>query len=158
MRITLVCPFDPRPPAVNGRAANVGGVERVFAEVSHRLAARGHDVTLVCSTDGPEGRSVEDGVSVVRQKRLMTLMRAPVCTLTRRIPYTADIVHVAATYPFTTPAVLQRAHKMGIPTVLDFHFEHHPAMQGAPFLASHSGGEIGAALPRGQSSTNQPAA
>lgn len=123
MRITLVCPFDPRPPAVNGRAANVGGVERVFAEVSKRMAARGHDVTLVCSTDGPEGRTLEDGVSVVRQKRLMTLLRAPVCTLTRRIPYTADVVHVAATYPFTTPAVLQRAHQLGIPTVLDFHFE-----------------------------------
>lgn len=47
------------------------------------------------------------------------------CTLTRRIPYTSEIVHVAATYPFTTPAVLRRAHRLGIPAVLDFHFEPH---------------------------------
>lgn len=123
MRITLVSPFDPQPPTVSGQEANVGGVERVFAEVARRLAGRGHDVTLLCSTDGPAGRAVEGGVSVVREHRRMTLFRAPVCTLTRRLPYTADIVHVAATYPFTTPAVLQRAHKLGIPSVLDFHFE-----------------------------------
>lgn len=125
MRITLVCPFDPQPPTVVGKTAHVGGVERVFAEVSRGLAKRGHEVTLVCSTDGPNSRSVEDDVVIVRQKRHLTLLRAPVCSLTRRLPYTADVVHVAATYPFTTPAVLQRAHKMGIPTVLDFHFEPH---------------------------------
>jgi glycosyltransferase involved in cell wall biosynthesis len=123
MRITLVSPFDPQPPTVAGRQANVGGVERVFAEVARRLANRGHDVTLLCSTDGPGGRRMEDGVSVIREHRRLTLFRAPVCTLTRRLPYTADIVHVAATYPFTTPAVLQRAHRLGIASVLDFHFE-----------------------------------
>lgn len=125
LRITLVCPFDPQPPAVAGRQANVGGVERVFAEVSRRLAQRGHEVTLLCSTDGQPGRSVEGGVNVVREKRLLTLFRAPVCTLTRRIPYTSDIVQVAATYPFTTPAVLHRARRLGLPAVLDFHFEPH---------------------------------
>ena len=125
LRISLVCPFDPQPPAVRGSVAQVGGVERVFAEVAKRLAARGHDVTLLCSTDGRPGRAVEAGVKVVREKRHLTLFRAPVCTLTRRIPYTSDIIQVAATYPFTTPAVLHRARKLGIPAVLDFHFEPH---------------------------------
>lgn len=125
MRITLVCPFDPVPPAVARRQANVGGVERVFAEVSRHLADRGHDVTLLCSTDRFPGRTIERGVTVVREKRLATLFRAPVCTLTRRIPYTSEVVHVAATYPFTTPAVLRRASRLGIPAVLDFHFEPH---------------------------------
>lgn len=67
MRITLVCPFDPQPAAIAGRQANVGGVERVFAEVSRRLAARGHDVTLLCSTDGQPGRSTSEGVTLVRE-------------------------------------------------------------------------------------------
>jgi len=39
------------------------------------------------------------------------------------------LVHVAATYPFTTAPVLRRAKKLGIPSVLDFHFEPHPASQ-----------------------------
>jgi glycosyltransferase involved in cell wall biosynthesis len=125
MRITLVCPFDPQPQQATRRHAQVGGVERVFAEVSRRLAARGHDVTLLCSTDGPPGRTVEAGVQVVRERRRLTILRAPLCTLTRSIPYTSEIVQVAATYPFTTPAVLRRAHKLGIPAVLDFHFEPH---------------------------------
>ncbi|MEA3136960.1 MAG: hypothetical protein QOC71_1241 [Thermoplasmata archaeon] len=125
LRISLVCPFDPNPPAARNGDANVGGVERVFAEVAKRLAARGHEVTLLCSTDGRPGRAVEGGVQVVREKRHLTLFRAPVCTLTRRIPYTSDIIHVAATYPFTTPAVLHRARRLGIPAVLDFHFEPH---------------------------------
>jgi glycosyltransferase involved in cell wall biosynthesis len=125
MRITLVSPFDPQPPEHAGRKAQVGGVERVFAEVSRRLAARGHEVTLVCSSAGPSGRSVEQGVHVVRQRRLLTVWRAPVATLTRNLPYTADIIHVAATYPFTTPAVLRKARRLGIAGVLDFHFEPH---------------------------------
>jgi glycosyltransferase involved in cell wall biosynthesis len=125
LRIALVCPFDPQPPAARSGEAQVGGVERVFAEVAKRLATRGHDVTLLCSTDGRPGRAIEEGVQVVREKRHLTLFRAPVCTLTRRIPYTSDVIQVAATYPFTTPAVLHRARRLGIPSVLDFHFEPH---------------------------------
>jgi glycosyltransferase involved in cell wall biosynthesis len=125
LHIALVCPFDPMPERAAAGQANVGGVERVFAEVSRRLAARGHGVTLLCSTDGRAGRREQDGVQVVRTRRRMTLFRTPVATLTRRLPYTADIVQVAATYPFTTPAVLHRARRLGIPSVLDFHFEPH---------------------------------
>jgi glycosyltransferase involved in cell wall biosynthesis len=125
LRIALVCPFDPMPERAAAGQANVGGVERVFAQVSRRLAARGHEVTLLCSTDGRPGRREQDGVQVVRERRRLTLLRAPVATLTRRLPYTADVVQVAATYPFTTPAVLRRASRLGIPSVLDFHFEPH---------------------------------
>jgi glycosyltransferase involved in cell wall biosynthesis len=125
LRIALVCPYDPMPERATHGQAYVGGVERVFAQVSRHLAARGHDVTLLCSTDGRPGRREQDGVQVVRERRHVTLFRAPVNRLTRRLPYTADLVHVAATYPFTTPAVLRRARRLGIPSVLDFHFEPH---------------------------------
>ena len=77
------------------------------------------------AVDQAVDRRHQVALHVVRERRRLTLFRAPVVTLTRRLPYTADIVHVAATYPFTTPAVLRRAERLGIPSVLDFHFEPH---------------------------------
>ncbi|HEX2065250.1 MAG TPA: glycosyltransferase family 4 protein [Candidatus Thermoplasmatota archaeon] len=126
MRVTLVCPYDPSPARADPSFAAVGGVERVFDQVSRKLAARGHAVTLLCSTDGPGGRSVQDGVEFVRAPRRGTVLRDPVARLANLVPQDADVVHVAATYPFTTPSVLRRSHALGLPTVLDFHFEPTP--------------------------------
>lgn len=123
MRLTLVSPFDPSPPPGGGATDRVGGVERVFAEVSRTLAARGHDVTLLCSTSGRASGRREDGVMVVRAPRRAIVLKAPVAGLSRGIGAECDLVHVPATYPFTTPGVLRRAHALGIPSVLDFHFE-----------------------------------
>lgn len=126
MRITLVSPFDPNPPPGSPGSERVGGVERVFQQVSRRLAQRGHQVTLLCSThDRAETRS-EHGVTVVRSPRRAMLLEAPVTDLWRDIADDAQVVHVAATYPFTTPGVLRRARQLGIPSVLDFHFEPSP--------------------------------
>lgn len=126
MRITLVSPFDPHPADVLAGKAHVGGVERVFAEVGRRLAGRGHDVTVLCSTMGAPGRSREAGMQVVRRACRMTVLRAPVCRLARHIPRNSDVVQVAATYPFTTASCLRKAKALGIPAVLDFHFEPNP--------------------------------
>lgn len=126
MRVTLVSPFDPHPPDPDTDKGQVGGVERVFSNLSNRLAARGHEVTLVCSSGQTTGNTVERGVRVVRQERFGTFMRAPIASLARCIPPDSDVVHVAATYPFITPAVLARAKKMAVPSVLDFHFEPVP--------------------------------
>ncbi len=127
MRITLVTPYDPHPADVAAGSAHVGGVERVFAEVSRRLAAKGHDVTLVCaSLEERSGQRREAGVHVIRRSCRMTVLRAPVCRLARYIPRTSDVVQVAATYPFTTASCLRRAKQLGVPAVLDFHFEPNP--------------------------------
>jgi glycosyltransferase involved in cell wall biosynthesis len=128
MRITLVSAFDPNPAPASEDAGSghVGGVERVFCKISQALARRGHDVTLVCSTHGSGGSTKEEGVRIVREPRHTTILRAPLAPLSRHIPPESDVVHVAATYPFTTPAVLRRAHELGIPSVLDFHFEPDP--------------------------------
>ncbi|MEK6976218.1 MAG: glycosyltransferase family 4 protein [Candidatus Thermoplasmatota archaeon] len=107
----------------SGGSERVGGVERVFAQASRILAQRGHDVTLLCSTSGAPSSLVEHGVQVVRVPRSATILQAPLAFLARSIPSDSDVVHVAATYPFTTPGVLRRAHNLGIPSVLDFHFE-----------------------------------
>lgn len=98
----------------------------MFSRLSRGLANRGHDVSLVCSTSNSEGREVEDGVRRVRVPRTGTLFRDPVVNLSKRIPEETDLVHVAATYPFTTPTVLGQARSNGTPAVLDFHFEPRP--------------------------------
>ncbi|MES2154728.1 MAG: glycosyltransferase family 4 protein [bacterium] len=128
MRITFVSAFDPSPPPASDDAASghVGGVERVFCEISRKLAHRGHDVTLICSTQGGRETTTEHGVHIVREPRITTFLRAPLAPLSRHIPHDSDVVHVAATYPFTTSKVLRRAHELGIPSVLDFHFEPDP--------------------------------
>src|SRR5688572_2680289 len=126
MRITLVSPFDPDPRPGSPGSERVGGVERVFQQVSRKLAQRGHDVTLVCSTEDEPDTRREHGVTVVRAARSATILQAPVTRLWRSIASDAQVVHVAATYPFTTPNVLRRARRLGIPSVLDFHFEPTP--------------------------------
>jgi glycosyltransferase involved in cell wall biosynthesis len=126
VRIALVCPFDPFPDPASDGGAHVGGVERVFAEASAALARRGHDVTVVTSTAARAGRTEENGVHLVRGHRFVTLLRVPVARLATRIPADAEVVHVAATYPFTTGAALRTARRRGVPVVLDFHFDPVP--------------------------------
>ncbi|MHB8634392.1 MAG: glycosyltransferase family 4 protein [Thermoplasmatota archaeon] len=126
MRITLVSPFDPFPAEVDGASAHVGGVERVLGEVALGLSRRGHDVHVVCSHTGRK-RNVE-GLSIERRRRL-TVLRTPLSDLQYALPRDSDVVHVPATYPFTTAPVLRRCHRLRIPAVLDFHFE--PVVEGA---------------------------
>lgn len=126
MNLTLFSPYDPEPGPGSSADAHVGGVERVFQNVSQRLVRRGHGVTLICSSDEDSEHRSPSGVNVVRVRRRGTLLRAPLAPLERHLPSDADLVHVAATYPFTTPAILRRARALSIPSVLDFHFEPHP--------------------------------
>jgi glycosyltransferase involved in cell wall biosynthesis len=127
MRVTLVSPFDPRPAAADGAKAHLGGVERALSEIACRLARRGHRVTLLSSTDGPWGDTVEEGLRMRRVRRRLTVLRTPVAALAHHVGPDTDVVQVPATYPFTTAPVLRRAHSLGIPSVLDFHFEPVPA-------------------------------
>ena len=126
MKVTLVSPFDPRPVAADGAKGHVGGVERALGEIAARLAARGHDMTVVCSTEGPWGAAREGAIQMQRVRRRLTVLRTPVAGLAGYIQPDADVVHVPATYPFTTAPVLRRAHRLGVPSVLDFHFEPSP--------------------------------
>ncbi len=126
MRITLVSPFDPAPPAADPAGAHLGGVERVYAEVAPRLAARRHEVTVLCSTPGAPRTTRQDEVLYHRRRRYATILRAPVARIAAALPHDADIVQVPATYPLTTSNVLTRARRLGLPSVLDFHFEAAP--------------------------------
>ncbi|HEX9816448.1 MAG TPA: glycosyltransferase family 4 protein, partial [Candidatus Thermoplasmatota archaeon] len=127
MQITIVSPFDPLPGTGSpSKHAHVGGVERVLGEVASNLAQRGHEVTLICSTQAPATQSVRHNVRIHRVKRTMTLFRTPVVDLAKKIDPGTEIVQVPATYPFTTGPVLRTASAMGVGTVLDFHFEPSP--------------------------------
>lgn len=127
MRVTLICPFDPTPaPSADGEA-HVGGVERVFSHLARHLARRGHEVRVLCSTDGPGSTTTDEGVTIERIPRAGTVFRAPLVNLAARLDPDTDLVHVAATYPFTTPRILRRTDELGLPSVLDFHFEPRPS-------------------------------
>lgn len=126
MRVALVSPYDPFPGARDGY---IGGVERVFGEFAVHLDRLGHDVSIICSArpDSLGPGQEPAGIEMLRVPRRGTVMRAPVASLAPHLPEDADIVHVPATYPFTTPAVIRRAQRLRIPCVLDFHFEPDPA-------------------------------
>lgn len=126
MRATLVSPYDPEPAASAREQGHVGGVEKALSNLSQGLADRGHDVTLLCSTETNAPDQERNGVRILRKQRQGTLFRDPIVHLAPSIPQGTDIVHVAATYPFTTPTTLAYAAKQNIPTVLDFHFEPSP--------------------------------
>lgn len=142
MQVTLVSPFDPFPEAAVDGDAHVGGVERVYAELAPRLVDCGHEVALVCSTDGPGGETEHRGVRVIRKPRATTVFRAPAARLHEAIP-PSDVVQTPATYPLTTPAVLRKAEKASIASVLDFHFEPEPG-SAVGRLAARIYREIGA--------------
>lgn len=132
MHLTIISPFDPHPPNTANGNGHTGGVERVLSNFAHHVADRGHNVSVICSTDGSSGNGGSNGHAqvnghqVVRVPRAGTLFRAPIVDLTKYIPEHTDLVHVPATYPFTTPRVLGWANKAQTPAVLDFHFEPHP--------------------------------
>jgi len=145
LRVTIVSPFDPMPPHApergsgdgparpgsasprDARRAHVGGVERVLHRMALEVARRGHEVTLLCSTAGPGSEDQDGPLRVVRVRRAATLMRAPLAPLAQHIAPGEDVVHVPATYPLTTEAVLRSAASRRVPAVLDFHFEPVPA-------------------------------
>lgn len=129
LRVTMLSPFDPMPEDEDARsgaaAAHLGGVERALAQAAIQLARRGHDVRVLCSTDGTPGSTRQEGVVVERVRRAAVLLRTPIVHLAGHIGPDAGIVHVPGTYPFTTGPALRRARRLGLPTVLDFHFEPH---------------------------------
>ncbi|MGQ0535379.1 MAG: glycosyltransferase family 4 protein [Methanobacteriota archaeon] len=144
MRVTLVSPFDPFPADEAPGGAHVGGVERVLGSVATEIARRGHEVTFVTSTAArdPVAEERRGRLRVVRRPRRFTVFRAPWAPLAEAVDRGAQVVHVAATYPFTTPSVLSRASRLGIPSILDFHFE--PVVEGpAGRLAAALYREIG---------------
>lgn len=58
---------------LNNYPPRVGGVENHVGSLARHLAANGHDVTVHTLTEGPTGRSMEDGVVVHRWREAFTV-------------------------------------------------------------------------------------
>ena len=147
MRVTIVSPYDPRPPAGADPKGLRGGVEESLDRCASGLAARGHDVTLLCTAPGASDARDEDGVRVVRVKRRGSLFRAPIAPLWRRIPKDADVVHVPATYPLVSDLVPWReAGRRAV--VVDYHFDVHGTSMAMRLAAGAYAGTLGRAMRR----------
>jgi len=97
---------------------HVGGVERFVETLATALAARGHDVTVVCcNTDAAPARDRIDGVEVVRvpawnglERRLGVPWPVPAPrALLRALRRDADLVHAQDVLYATSLAALFRA-------------------------------------------------
>ena len=122
MRIGIVSPYDPRPEGQGDPHGFRGGVEEALDRCAAGLAARGHDVTLICSSTTRSDQVASDGVRFVRVPRHGALFRAPLAPLWRRIPSDVELVHVPGTYPLVSDLIPWRERGRRA-VVLDHHFD-----------------------------------
>lgn len=124
MRVAIVSPYDPRPAPGADPLGLRGGVEEALDRCARGLAARGHDVTVVCSAPEASDRVDADGVRMVRVRRRGAVFRNPIAPLRKHVPDDAEVVHVPATYPFVSDLIpLRESARRAV--VVDYHFDVH---------------------------------
>lgn len=124
MRVAIVSPYDPRPAPGADPLGLRGGVEEALDRCARGLAARGHEVTMVCSAPEASDRVDADGVRMVRVRRRGAVFRNPIAPLRRHVPDDAEVIHVPATYPFVSDLIpLWEAARRAV--VVDYHFDVH---------------------------------
>lgn len=114
----------------------VGGVENSVHHLAKRLAARGHEMRVVCA-DEPAGSPAEvEGVSVVRLpwrfKLANTNLSFGLWEALRQEK--ADVIHTHVPTVFFAEMAAASAGVMGIPLVLTYH--NDPAGEGIKGLAT----------------------
>jgi glycosyltransferase involved in cell wall biosynthesis len=98
-------------------------VEASVHEVARRLAARGHEVRVICA-DEPRGAPAEvDGVEVVRLPWRFKAANTNLCfglgqALRRERP---DVIHTHLPTAFFAGRAASAAREMGVPLVLTYH-------------------------------------
>ncbi|MEA2562349.1 MAG: hypothetical protein QOH06_3853 [Acidobacteriota bacterium] len=101
----------------------VGGVEASVHEVARRLAARGHEVRVICADDPPGSPSEVDGVQVVRLPWRFKAANTNLCfglgeAIRRERP---DVIHTHLPTAFFAGRAASAAREMGVPLVLTYH-------------------------------------
>jgi glycosyltransferase involved in cell wall biosynthesis len=120
LRVLMVCARFP---------PYIGGTEAHVSELSCRLAARGHEVSVLTTVLDPTeaNEQVERGVVVRRVRaypRRADLHMAP--ELHRLVRESgADIVHVQGYHTLVAPVAMNAAGRAGLPYVLTFHSGGH---------------------------------
>lgn len=101
----------------------VGGVEASVHQVARRLAARGHEVRVICA-DEPRGAPAEiDGVKVERLPWRFKAANTNLClglgeAIRRERP---DVIHTHLPTAFFAGRAASAAREMGVPLVLTYH-------------------------------------
>src|SRR5687767_9866948 len=101
----------------------VGGVEASVHEVARRLAARGHDVRVICADDPPGSPSEVDGVQVMRLPWRFKAANTNLCfglgeAIRGEWP---DVIHTHLPTAFFAGRAASFARETGIPLVLTYH-------------------------------------
>jgi glycosyltransferase involved in cell wall biosynthesis/GT2 family glycosyltransferase len=120
LRVLVVTPRFP---------PDIGGVERHVHEVTRRLAARGCDVTVLC-TDRTRKLPPTETIDGVTVRRVAAWPRRRDLYFAPRI-WTAmgedawDLVHVQSYHTLVAPLAMWRARRLGVPYVVTFHGGGH---------------------------------
>lgn len=147
MKVAIVSPYDPRPPEGADPHGLRGGVEEALDRCASGLAARGHEVTVVCSAPRASATKDADGVEMWRVRRWGTLFRNPIAALWRHLPDDAEVVHVPATYPFVSDLIPKReAGRRAV--VVDYHFDVHGTSRAMRVAAALHGATLGRGMRR----------
>ena len=101
----------------------VGGVEASVHEVARRLAARGHEVRVICADDPPGSPSEVDGVQVVRLPWRFKAANTNLCfglreAIRRERP---DVIHTHLPTAFFAGRAASAGREIGVPLVLTYH-------------------------------------
>lgn len=101
----------------------VGGVEASVHEVARRLAARGHEVRVICADEPLGAPSEVDGVQVVRLPWRFKAANTNLCfglgeAIRRERP---DVIHTHIPTAFFAGRAASAAREMGVPLVLTYH-------------------------------------
>lgn len=114
-----------------------GGAETYVRELSKALAARGHDITVLCTSDPLKpGTYYVDGVRVRRLRRLTRLYGTPVqAGLMRELhDCDADIFHANFPSPYLSFTVAVASFFRKTPAVLTWHNDLPPVTPAARLL------------------------
>ena len=114
-----------------------GGAETYVHELSKALAARGHDITVLCTSDPLPAGSYDVGkVRVKRLKRLTRVYGTPVqLGLMRELrDCRVDLLHANFPSPYIAFMVSVASSFRRIPAVLTWHNDLPPVTSGARFL------------------------
>jgi glycosyltransferase involved in cell wall biosynthesis len=107
----------------------IGGTEAHVSELSERLAARGHDVTVLTTVHDPSevSEQIEHGVVVRRVRaypRRGDLHAAPELRALVRDSH-ADIAHIQGYHTLVAPIAMNASSRAGMPYVVTFHSGGH---------------------------------
>jgi len=120
LKVGMLTPFYPHPEEI--KKAHVGGVERYVQSLSHSLSNLGIKITVITSFS-KDCIEYDNDVKIVKVKRFFTLFRTPIFKWKKKINTDFNILHTHGTYPFLSDFSAGASKKIGIPSVLSYHFD-----------------------------------